>query len=143
MQQTLNEKGEWVEFDLQVWYRKCSERKLNFKGLLGVANNIDLKEKCLRCGGSKIKDLDWSTAPYDWQCTDCGTYQLTYLKLKGFRQYAFLLDGSWTSRNFYARSLKEAFKLACRAYGYGRNGVHKSYMVGGVDAFCLSEWRSF
>ena len=135
--------GKWQEFDQQLYYRQCGERKLNFRGLLGIANNNDLKKHCMKCEGNNIKNLDWNVAPYDWQCLDCGTYQLTYLKSKGFRYYAFLLDGSWTSKNFYARSLKEAFKLACRAYGYGRNGVQKSYLVGGVDGFVLNGWFSF
>lgn len=129
--------------DQQMLYRKLGDKPVKAKGLLGIFNNFDIKEQCIACGGKNIIDLDWNKAPYDWQCADCKAYQLTYMKEKGFRLYAFLLDGSWTSKNFYARSLQEAYKLASRTYGQGRNGVQKSYMVGSVDCFVMSGWISF
>lgn len=110
--------------------------------LIEKANTIDLKKVCLKCGGNKIKDFDWNNPPHDWECADCGTYQLAFLKGKGFRYYAFLLSGSWTSKYIYARSIMEAYKRAVKLY-QGKNEVLRSYLRGGVDGFVLDGWFSF
>ena len=109
--------------------------------LIERANTIDVKKECFKCGGKKIKELDWQTPPYDWQCESCKTYQLDYLKSKGFRYYAFLLSGSWTSKYFIARSLKEAHKRAVEMYR-GKHEVVGSYLRGGLDRFSLDGWFS-
>jgi hypothetical protein len=110
--------------------------------LIEKANTIDFKNQCLTCGFYNMQEPDMSHGNFDWICNQCQTRQLAYLKAKGFRYYAFLLSGSWTSKYIYARSLAEAYKRAVKLY-QGKNDVIKSYLVGGVDSFVLDGWYSF
>lgn len=110
--------------------------------LLNKFNTIDFKQECLVCGNHKIQKPDMTHANFDWQCEQCQTRQLDYIKSKGFRYYAFLLSGSWCSKYYYARSIREGYKLALKDYAR-KHEVYKSYLVGGVDQFVLTDWQSF
>lgn len=123
--------------------------------LLERFNKKDLDNLCLNCGGHEIEKPQFGRdgGEADWTCLNCGTKQLAFIKSKGFRYYAFLLEGSWTSEYFVARSLTEAFRYAKRYYktkdmtktalNQKRAKLIKSYMVGPIDGFVLSDWKSF
>lgn len=126
--------------DNQMLLRKLGSKPIECSGLVDIANNRDFQKNCLVCNSVNVKDLNWNDDSPDWVCLTCGTAQLNHLKQLGFRYYAFLLKGSWTSKYFYARNKQEAYRLAVKTYG---DFVTKSYMVGVVDGFCLSNWLSF
>lgn len=110
--------------------------------LITQFNTIDIKEKCLKCEKTNIKKPNMSRAGFDWICLDCGNKQLNYIKSKGFRYYAFLLSGSWTSEYIFARSVKEAYRFALKMYK-DKHEVYKTYMTGSADCFVLSYWKHF
>lgn len=113
-------------------YRNAPKSKLEF----------DPSQKCVKCGNNVIKILlDNSILVDDWICEACETPQLTYLKANGYRLYAFLLEGSWTSENFYAKSHIQAYNEACKKYG--KDKVLTSYLRGAVDCYVMDGFISF
>ena len=116
--------------------------------LIEKFNTVDFKTTCLHCGKHNIQKPDVTRGGFDWICLYCGTRQLDYIKARGFRYYAFLLSGSWCSEYFYARSINEGYRYAKKYYKNRvirgeEHEVLKSYMVGAVDAFVLSNWMGF
>lgn len=105
-------------------------------------NNTNFKESCIKCGKHNISNPVFHLGQDDWFCNDCKTNQLQAIKLMGFRYYAYLLSGSWTSKYFFARNVQEGYRLAKKEYK-GKKEVLRSYMVGPADGYCLSNWLSF
>lgn len=107
-------------------------------------NNLKIEHgmECLKCGSHKVIAPNWSEGVSDWQCLDCKELQLKHIKQDGFRYYAFLLSGSWTSEYVKARNINEAYRYTVKKY-QGKHEVYRSYLVGGVDQFCLKNWQSF
>ena len=67
--------------------------------------------------------------------------KLSSLKKDGYRLYAFLLEGSWTSVNFYAKNHLQAYKEACKKYG--KDKVRTAYLRGAVDCYVMTDWIGF
>lgn len=67
--------------------------------------------------------------------------KLAQLKKQGYRLYAFLLAGSWTSVNFYAKNHLQAYRAACKKYD--KDNVMTSYLRGSVDCYVMDGWIGF
>lgn len=110
--------------------------------LINKINTTDIKIECVKCGSKNIQQPNYDLNYIDWLCLDCNTKQLDYEKSLGFRYYAFLLSGSWTSEYIKARSVKEAFKRAVKKY-QDKHEVYQTYLTGGVDSYSLRGWFNF
>lgn len=99
---------------------------------------LDPARKCVKCGSNNVISLGVGD---DWQCNDCLILQLSWLKVHGYRLYAFLLAGSWTSCNFYAKNHLQAYREACKKYG--KDNVRTAYLRGAVDCYVMTDWIGF